>query len=621
MIGEDLQVALRDLVAAGDRAAAELMLVADGGPATWRAGLSAYVESGARAAAEVFDQAAAAGPAAACHRALGDVDRAHRLVSRAVGEGSWRVSAALQASHEGGRTTTAGNPLLMLVTTLNRAYHALDHDRQAAALAESLIAVRLSRGGYPGYEPFALSVGAAAKARLGWLAAALTDAAVAVRTGQLRGARTDAAFGLLVLGGVHRRRRDVPQARDALEAALRAPIGTQALRGRVLAELGRVRAADDLAAARELTHRSVAVSTGTARVDALLAHGWVALLSGDPQTAAFDAEEAGESTEALELLGLAAPDSVHLAEEAVVRYRSTGDRTGEARAWMIVSAMRHHPESSRTEQDVLRRNGIHLESRIADAFTALAARTPAVAVRAMGTFEVLRGGVVVPAGEWQSKKARDLLKILVAHRGRPVPRSRLVELLWPNEPATRGGHRLSVLLSIARRVLCPDRTGPITVDRFAIALDLASVDVDLERFLTTAADAVEAHRQGRHDAPALLAAAESLYTGEFLPDDGSVDWAQDLRDEVELAYVGVLRAIADATPDVDHRTNSLRRVLRRDPYDEQAHVELVRGLHQAGRHGEAHRRYQAYVRGMREIGVPPVPESLCGHRRLESVVR
>ncbi|MFD0599668.1 hypothetical protein ACFQZ4_51210 [Catellatospora coxensis] len=59
-------------------------------------------------------------------------------------------------------------------------------------------------------------------------------------------------------------------------------------------------------------------------------------------------------------------------------------------------------------------------------------------------------GQVVPASSWQSRKARDLLRILVGRRGRPVPRSELSELLWPDGDVQRTGHRLSVLLNIVR---------------------------------------------------------------------------------------------------------------------------------------------------------------------------
>ena len=48
------------------------------------------------------------------------------------------------------------------------------------------------------------------------------------------------------------------------------------------------------------------------------------------------------------------------------------------------------------------------------------ASVPTVAIESLSRFRVLREGVPVPLGEWQSKKARDLLKMLVARRGGPL---------------------------------------------------------------------------------------------------------------------------------------------------------------------------------------------------------
>jgi two-component SAPR family response regulator len=81
----------------------------------------------------------------------------------------------------------------------------------------------------------------------------------------------------------------------------------------------------------------------------------------------------------------------------------------------------------------------------------------------------------VPASQWQSRKARDLLRILVARRGRPVPRGELCELLWPEDDQARTGHRLSVLLSIVRGVLDPAKAFAndhyLVADQSSIALE------------------------------------------------------------------------------------------------------------------------------------------------------
>ena len=74
----------------------------------------------------------------------------------------------------------------------------------------------------------------------------------------------------------------------------------------------------------------------------------------------------------------------------------------------------------------------------------------------LGGFRVTAHGTPVEVGDWGSRKARDLVKLLVARRGAPVVRDEVAAMLWPDEP-DRSARRLSVLLSTIRGVLDPDK--------------------------------------------------------------------------------------------------------------------------------------------------------------------
>jgi DNA-binding SARP family transcriptional activator len=238
-----------------------------------------------------------------------------------------------------------------------------------------------------------------------------------------------------------------------------------------------------------------------------------------------------------------------------------------------------------------------------------------VAVHCLGAFRVMREGGIVPLTAWQSKKARTLLKILVARRGRLTTRDFLMEALWPDESREVVSRRLSVALATLRAVLDPDKRHPpdrfVVGDRDAVRLDLANLPVDVEQFLAAAAGALASygHHEAR-EARAELAQAESLYTGDFLDEDQYEDWATPLRDEARTTYVSVVRALAalaDASGHLDDALRYHRRVLERDAWDEGAHLALVSLLERAGRHGEARRCYRVYVSRMDEIRVPVAP--------------
>ncbi|WP_246281864.1 AfsR/SARP family transcriptional regulator [Fodinicola acaciae] len=232
-----------------------------------------------------------------------------------------------------------------------------------------------------------------------------------------------------------------------------------------------------------------------------------------------------------------------------------------------------------------------------------------VRVRTLGRFAVTRDGQPVQVREWQSRKARELLKMLVSRRGVPATREMLGQTLWPGATRVQWTNRLSVALSTIRGVLDPYRMREadhfISTGKYAVTVTNLAVDIDT--FLTDADRALSLHRCGT---PALIAleAAAASYHGDFLAEDLYADWAVSLREEAKLAYLRLVRTLAvSATTSGDHdrAVRYWRLALTRDAYDEQAHLGLITSLTSDGRHGEATRHYVIYANRMAEIGVVP----------------
>lgn len=87
-------------------------------------------------------------------------------------------------------------------------------------------------------------------------------------------------------------------------------------------------------------------------------------------------------------------------------------------------------------------------------------RVPPIGVQTLGGFRVMLSGVPIADDAWQSRKARTLLKILIARRGRPVHREVLMEILGSGVDPFKSSNRLSVALSTLRGVLDPGRAHP-----------------------------------------------------------------------------------------------------------------------------------------------------------------
>ncbi|HVH51427.1 MAG TPA: BTAD domain-containing putative transcriptional regulator, partial [Gaiellaceae bacterium] len=323
--------------------------------------------------------------------------------------------------------------------------------------------------------------------------------------------------------------------------------------------------------------------------------------------------------EALELAGAAAEErsvAVSRFEEARAIYHSIGSRLGVAWTELRLAQVSDTDDARELAERAARRFrelGARRGAAAADVFLAeldLRAR-PAVEIRTLGGFAVLRAGEPVPHTEWQSKKARDLLKILVSRRGHPVTRELLMEALWPDQSPDKLAGRLSVALTTVRTVLDPekklDREHFVIGDKGTVRLDLAHLVVDVERFLVDAQSALAARRESPSpEATERLELVEALYAGDFLEEDAYEDWPVPLREEALAMYIGVARALAEDagdSGDAAAATKFFLRILERDRYDEHAHLGLVSALVTAGRHGEAQRFYRSYCAGMEQIGV------------------
>lgn len=206
-------------------------------------------------------------------------------------------------------------------------------------------------------------------------------------------------------------------------------------------------------------------------------------------------------------------------------------------------------------------------------------------VNILGRFEVVnvRGGLE----SWTSRKASQVLRILIAHRGRPVSRERLMEYLWPGEPPSRLRNRLAVAISAARSSLDPfdqfDREEFVANTRETVWIRAANLSIDAEEFLAAASAALVLIPRSEAE----LSAAISSCGGEAFPDDLYSDWAAPLRDDCRAMHVALLHALIDTATSHVRTAELARSILDIDAYDERAHSALVRALESLGAHGPA----------------------------------
>lgn len=580
---------------------------------------------------ELATRALAAANACGDHRALA---AAHTVMAMlAALDGDRRANdahylLALRAAEE------ASDVLQLVRIRTNRGSHFMEEGSYREALQELDVAVRLAElTSFASFLALSLSNRGETKLRMGRIEEALAD----LEASRLRYRQIDSdmvSYPLQLIGEIYSERGNLAQARAMLEEALEVADVSGDVQGVVpaLACLATVVAAEDPERARALADRAVAYGTGMSYVVALLADGWVAVAGGDMVRArkvAAEAKSAARSrhdraglADAIALAAVSAEDqrvtSRRLAEAGAI-WREVGNALGEAKVDLVRASIDRGPGSAalrhKAERD-LEMLGVRAHQTGNVAAGLLAFHSPrdrvAVRVQSLGGFSVMRDGELVKVSEWQSKRARELLKLLIARRGRPATRGYLMETLWPDDDPDRVANRLSVALTTVRGVLDPQRHFPpdhfLIGDKDAVSLNLDAVDVDMEHFLAATADGLECLRRGdsARGLPTLSSAA-AMYAGDFLEENPYDDWAVPVREAARAAYISALRLLARHAVDSDGAVTHLLRILETDRYDEEAHLGLVRALADTGRHGEAHRHYLNYRRAMDELGVEPSP--------------
>jgi ATP/maltotriose-dependent transcriptional regulator MalT/DNA-binding SARP family transcriptional activator len=513
----------------------------------------------------------------------------------------------------------------------NRGSRFIEEAAYSAALTELDHAIGLAElTGFAVFHGLALSNRGEALYRLGRLDEARSDLEQARAIYQRLDSRL-VAYPMGHLGDVYRERGDRAMARANYEEAISVSEPAGDVQGLVpsLAGLARVIADDEPARAETLARRAVALGPALGRVGALLALGWILLRRGQAATAHDAMTEAASLArlrrdraglaEALELESALATDpaveKARLAEARAI-WTDVGAALAVARVDLALGALASEPGTGSlvaAARSTLTAAGAEIPGGGRTIYDERDAAGPLM-LRTMGGFEAVRSGRPVRAADWGSRRARDLVKILITRRGHRVPREQLIEYLWPDENPDRTARRLSVMISTARSVLDPDRrldpVGGIGADRESVWLALPPGAVDVEQFLAAAADGLLLGRRDPQAGATALERAAAAYRGDFLEDDAYADWAVSLREECRATYLRVehaLARLASSAGDDEAAARHYRRVVEREPYDELAHLALVERLVQGRRPADARRAYRAYVAQMEELGVEAAP--------------
>lgn len=230
-----------------------------------------------------------------------------------------------------------------------------------------------------------------------------------------------------------------------------------------------------------------------------------------------------------------------------------------------------------------------------------------VSVRALGGFEVLRGGAAV---DFPPGRATQLVKLIAASGGR-LGAEAAIEALWPETDPTGGRGRLRVVLTRLRKT-----AGELIVrDGDALAFG-GGAEIDARAFELEARRALA----GGVDAVALARSALARYAGTLLLDDRYEPWASEPRERLarcQLALLDLLAADAGSRGETDEAVRLLEQAIEADRYDERRYLAAARLLLSQGRRGRALDLLRSAAAALRELEL----ETSAEHRALARAAR
>lgn len=257
-----------------------------------------------------------------------------------------------------------------------------------------------------------------------------------------------------------------------------------------------------------------------------------------------------------------------------------------------------------------------------------------LAVSLLGSFQVTLNGQSVT--QFGYDKVRALLAILAMEANRPLRREQVEALLWPDQPPQAAHHNLSQALLKLRRALHDPARAPVFLDarRGALQFNLGPEDWldvrEFEQLIEQCASHVHDDLERCAECITRFERAVALHRGEFLEglligDSAAFEeWAVIRREGLRQQAVDALARLSRywmAQGEYARAYPFAQRRAQMEPYQEQAHREIMLILARGGQPGAALAHYENCRRILREeLGIEPSAETRALYEQIRRSV-
>jgi DNA-binding SARP family transcriptional activator/predicted ATPase len=246
-----------------------------------------------------------------------------------------------------------------------------------------------------------------------------------------------------------------------------------------------------------------------------------------------------------------------------------------------------------------------------------------LSIRLLGGFLVDVDGV--PATDFKSDKVRALLSFLAVEADRPHRRDSLAWLLWPDSPDQAAHTNLRSALANLRRVINGQSISPphLIINRETIQFNRTSdYWLDVTALMALPAEILLETRQAERVEQTL-----TLYQGDFLQGFSLKDsppfeeWGLLKRDQISRRVIELLLGLAsfyEQRGEYEKAQVHARKIVELEPWNEEAHQQLMRVLAAGGQRSSALTHYEICQQILaKELGVEPSQETMMLYQAIK----
>jgi len=209
---------------------------------------------------------------------------------------------------------------------------------------------------------------------------------------------------------------------------------------------------------------------------------------------------------------------------------------------------------------------------------------PVIRIETLGQFNIICDGKVLDNKAFEGTKPMLLLKAIVLHGLKDIPKEILIDNLWPKATAKAGDKNFKINLHRLRKAIEPNskkKFGYSYIIQKAglISLDSELVTLDVGEFIAFGAKAVENEKNNKlENALEFYEKIVAIYKGDFFAEEPYLEWISRKRNLFKARFVELLQKKAmlhEELDQIDKAVETWQLICGADPYFETAYQNLM----------------------------------------------